>query len=47
MVAIRGRSNGDWHCSEHFQKMEIRGCKSSVLTSIAKDNMVVSLYEKI
>lgn len=47
MAAIRGRSNGDWHSSTHFQKLEIRGGKSSALTSIAKDNMVLMVYEKI
>lgn len=46
IVAIRGRSNGEWHSSAHFQKMEVRGDKASSLTSVSKDNMLLTLYEK-
>lgn len=46
MIAIRGRSDGDWHSSSHFQKMEVRGDKASSLTSVSKDNMLFMLYEE-
>lgn len=45
-VAIRGRSDGDWSSSAHFQKLEVRGNKTSSLTSINKDNMILEIYEK-
>lgn len=44
-VEIRGRSDGDWFASAHFQKLEIRGDKTSSLTSICKDNMILEIYE--
>lgn len=44
-MAIRGRSEGDWYSSAHFQKLEIRGYRSSSLTSVAKDNMIMGIYE--
>lgn len=46
MIAIRGRSDGDWRSSRHFQKLEVRGGKTSSLTSVSKDNMLFMLYEK-
>lgn len=46
MVAIRGRSNGEWFSSKHFQRLEVRGEKTSALTSVSKDNMLLVLYEK-
>ena len=45
VIAIRGRSDGDWLLSEHFQKIEIRGNKTSSVTSVTKDNMVIECYE--
>ena len=45
MIAIRGRSDGDWFLSEHFQKTELRGNKTSSVTSVTKDNMVIECYE--
>ena len=45
VIAIRGRSDGDWFSSSHFQKLEVRGDKSSSLTSVSKDNMIIELYE--
>lgn len=46
-IAVRGRSDGDWFLSAHFQKMEVRGnTKTSSLTSIIKDNMILERYEK-
>lgn len=44
-MAIRGRSEGDWYSSAHFQKVEIRGYRSSSLTSVAKDNMIMEIHE--
>lgn len=46
IAAIRGRSVGDWCNSSHLQKLELRGLKSSSLTSVAKDNMLIIFYEK-
>nr|DAD84528.1 MAG TPA: hypothetical protein [Siphoviridae sp. ctA4S13] len=46
VVAIRGRSDGEWHTSKHYQKLEYRGCHCSSLTSVAKDNMIMELYER-
>ncbi len=45
VIAIRGRSDGEWFSSSHFQKVEVRGKKSSSLTSVAKDNMIMEVYE--
>lgn len=45
IVAIRGRSEGDWYSSAHVQRMEARGKQSSSLTSVAKDNMTLEIYE--
>lgn len=40
--SIRGRADGDWHSSEHQQRLEIGGSDTSnSLTSVAKDNMVI------
>ena len=41
IVAQRGRSNGDWHESEHFQQFEPRNDGlTNTLSSVAKDNYV-------
>lgn len=45
-MAIRGRSEGNWYTSEHTQKIEFRGLQSSSLTSVAKDNMIIYMYEE-
>ena len=45
VIAIRGRSDGDWFLSEHFQNIELRGNKTSSVTSVTKDNMVIDCYE--
>ena len=45
IVAIRGWSEGDWYTSAHVQRMEVRGKQSSSLTSVAKDNMTLEIYE--
>ena len=46
MIAVRGRSFGDWHNSPHEQRIELRGQKSSSLTSVAKDNLLFEMYEE-
>lgn len=41
IVAQRGRSNGDWHESEHFQQFELRNDGlTNTLSSVQKDNLV-------
>lgn len=45
IMAMRGRSKGDWHTSEHFQKIEVGGFISNSKTSVAKDNYIVEIYE--
>jgi hypothetical protein len=46
IVASRGRSKGDWSESEHFQNLEInRTGATNSITSVAKDNYVLELYE--
>lgn len=42
MVAIRGRGVA----GDIVQNMEIRGSNSNALTTVAKDNMVMVIYEK-
>lgn len=40
--SIRGRADGEWHSSEHQQRLEIGGSDTSnSLTSVAKDNLVI------
>lgn len=41
IAAIRGRSDGDWHGSEHQQRLEEGGDICGAITSVAKDNMLV------
>ena len=41
IVAQRGRSNGDWHESEHYQKLEARqDGPTNTISSVQKDNYV-------
>ena len=40
ICAIRGRSNGDWHNSEHKQRLEVGGEISNSITSVQKDNYI-------
>ena len=41
IVAQRGRSNGDWHESEHYQKLEARqDGLTNTISSVQKDNYV-------
>ena len=44
--AIRGRSNGDWHSSEHRQMLEVGTEISNALSSVLKDYMVCMVYER-
>ena len=43
--ATRGRSDGDWHESEHRQRLEVGGQISNSITSVAKDSLVL-IYEE-
>lgn len=43
--AMRGRSDGGWHESSHYQKLEIGGGISNSITSVQKDYLVVEIYE--
>ena len=45
IIAVRGRSIGDWYNSPHEQRIELIGQKTSSLTSVAKDNMLLIVYE--
>ena len=45
IVAVRGRSIGDWYNSQHEQRIELIGKKSSSITSVTKDNMLLIVYE--
>lgn len=44
--AMRGRADGDWHNSEHHQRIEIGDDISNSVTSVQKDNMVVLSYSR-
>lgn len=44
--AIRGRSRGEWHSSEHRQMLEMGTEISNALSSVQKDYMVAMVYEK-
>ena len=43
--AFRARSDGDWHCSEHSQRLEIGTDIANSITTVAKDMMVL-IYEE-
>ena len=45
VMAMRGRSKGDWHTSEHNQQCELGEDITNSLTSVAKDNYVVEIYD--
>ena len=45
VMAIRGRSKGDWYTSAHNQQCELGEDVTNSLTSVAKDNYVVEFYE--
>ena len=44
--AMRGRSDGGWHESSHYQKLEIGGGISNSITSVQKDYLVIEVYEE-
>ena len=44
ICAIRGRSNGDWHNSEHKQRLEVGGEISNSITSVLKDNYIFETH---
>lgn len=44
--AIRGRSDGNWHKSNHRQKLEIGTDVANSITSVQKDCLVLILYEE-
>lgn len=44
--AMRGRSEGDWHMSEHHQKLEIGTDVSNSITGVSKDFYVIEIYER-
>ena len=46
IIAVGGRSIGDWCNSPHEQRIELRGQKTSSLTSVAKDNLLFEMYEE-
>lgn len=44
--AVRGRSRGEWHSSEHRQMLETGTEISNALSSVQKDYMVCMVYER-
>lgn len=48
IMAQRGRSDGDWHNSEHYQKLEPReDGLTNTLSSVAKDNYVAESVDGV
>ena len=44
--AIRGRSKGEWHNSEHRQMLEMNSDRfSNAISTVQKDFMVALLYD--
>lgn len=43
---MRGRSDGGWNVSSHYQKLEIGGGISNSITSVQKDYLVIEVYEE-
>lgn len=43
IAAIRGRSDGDWRGSDHYQKLEIGGDVSNTITGVLKDNFIIEI----
>lgn len=42
--ALRGRSDGEWHSSEHYQRLEIGGNVSNAVSTVLKDCLVLIRY---
>lgn len=48
ICAMRGRSDGEWHESEHEQRIECReDGVTNTITGVSKDNMVAETIEQI
>lgn len=48
ICAMRGRADGEWHESEHEQRIECReDSVTNTITGVAKDNMVAETIEQI
>lgn len=45
--AMRGRSNGEWHVSSHFQKLELGNDIANSVTSFQKDCLIIEIYEEV
>ena len=45
--AIRGRSDGEWHSSDHSQRLEVGGDIANSITSVIKDSLILIVYEEI
>ena len=43
--AMRGRSVGGWHSSEHEQMLELGTDISNSITSVQKDSLICEIYE--
>lgn len=43
--ATRGRSDGEWHASEHHQRIELGDEIANAVTSVAKDCLICEIYE--
>lgn len=44
---MRGRTNGEWHESSHFQKLEIGNDIANSITSVLKDFLIIEIYEEV
>ena len=44
--AIRGRSDGDWHTSEHRQRLEIGDNIANSITSVNKDSLIILIEDE-
>lgn len=44
--ALRGRSDGEWHTSAHYQKLEIGGGKVSNAVSTVLKDFLILIYDK-
>ena len=42
---MRGMSDGDWHSSSHYQRLEMGGEISNSITQVQKDNYVIEFYD--
>lgn len=42
---MRGRSDGEWYSSSHRQRLELGDDLSHSITSVAKDNYILVIYD--